>query len=282
VRRSGFRGVGLCGSLFVLALVIGVVVLVARNKSQAQPFSAPYTPMPYGGGPYGGNPYMPIAPRVALRRVSVGLASSRRREVQGQLEGLQQQFPHDNFRLAMAVRDLLLGTLGAAVYGFVEMGDTAESEAEGSFTRVADDLRGRYTVERIQNDIRLAELAMQARAEEGEGLVVVSFLVALRGSLATPPLTPDRNGIALALQSLQFSPDQLLALEVVWSPAQDTDRMSSAELEVVYPELRRLDAQAAYGRVTCGHCSAIYAAELGQCPSCGAPSPRSPQGPQRA
>lgn len=264
-RRRLFGGVGLCPVLFLLVLLGGVALLVSRKR--AQPFAPSYTPMPYG------QPYAPMAPQVALRRVSVGLAAGRRREVQAELEALQARFPHDAYPLAMAARDLLLRTLGDAVYGYVELGERPESEAEGTFTRTADDLRGRYTVERIQNDLRLAELQMRAQREEGEGLVVVSLLVALRGAMAAPPITPDRHGVAAALQSLQCAPHDLLALEIVWSPAQDTDRMSSAELEVVYPELRRLDAQSAYGRVTCGHCAAVYAAELGQCPACGAPRP---------
>jgi len=257
--------VGLCPVLFLLVLLGGVALLVSRKR--AQPFAPSYTPMPYG------QPYAPMTPQVALRRVSVGLAAGRRREVQSELEALQARFPNDAYPLAMAARDLLLRTLNDAVYGFVELGERPESEAEGTFTRTADDLRGRYTVERIQNDLRLAELQMQAQREEGEGLVVVSLLVALRGAMPAPPISPDRHGVAAALQSLQCAPHDLLALEIVWSPAQDTDRMSSAELEVVYPELRRLDAQAAYGRVTCGHCAAVYAAELGQCPACGAPRP---------
>ncbi len=267
-RRRLFGGVGLCPVLFLLVLLGGVALLVSRKR--AQPFAPSYTPMPYG------QPYAPMTPQVALRRVSVGLAAGRRREVQSELEALQARFPNDAYPLAMAARDLLLRTLNDAVYGFVELGERPESEAEGTFTRTADDLRGRYTVERIQNDLRLAELQMQAQREEGEGLVVVSLLVALRGAMPAPPISPDRHGVAAALQSLQCAPHDLLALEIVWSPAQDTDRMSSAELEVVYPELRRLDAQAAYGRVTCGHCAACGVRRRARpVPrACGAPAPR--------
>ena len=70
-----------------------------------------------------------------------------------------------------------------------------------------------------------------------------------------------------AFQSLR-APE---GLELIWSPSEPGDRMSSAELEVLYPELARLDASV--GRVACSHCAAVFARELGTCPACGAPAP---------
>jgi hypothetical protein len=64
----------------------------------------------------------------------------------------------------------------------------------------------------------------------------------------------------------------LVALEVIWSPAAEEDRMSTAELEVLYPELRRIDEATFVGRVFCDYCDYPYAAELGKCPQCGAPA----------
>ncbi len=64
--------------------------------------------------------------------------------------------------------------------------------------------------------------------------------------------------------------DDLVALEVTWTPAAEQDRLSSAEIEVVHPDLLPLDAGAAVGRVRCTYCRAIHAAELGECPACGA------------
>jgi hypothetical protein len=47
--------------------------------------------------------------------------------------------------------------------------------------------------------------------------------------------------------------------------------MSSAELERLYPDLTRIDPSAQVGERICGSCRAPFAAELGVCPSCGAP-----------
>ena len=60
-------------------------------------------------------------------------------------------------------------------------------------------------------------------------------------------------------------------MEVIWSPAEELDRMSSLELEAKYPELQRLDDAAALGRVACGYCRAPFPGDLAQCPACGAP-----------
>ena len=54
-------------------------------------------------------------------------------------------------------------------------------------------------------------------------------------------------------------------LRVVWSPSEENDRMSSAELEVIYPELEKVRLTK-LGRVGCKSCHAVYAAELEQCP----------------
>ena len=105
-----------------------------------------------------------------------------------------------------------------------------------------------------------------AHAEEGPGLLVLSALVFTRQRIELPS-TLDVGAAVEAFQSLR-APE---GLELIWSPSEPGDRMSSAELEVLYPELARLDASV--GRVACSHCAAVFARELGTCPACGAPAP---------
>ncbi len=71
-----------------------------------------------------------------------------------------------------------------------------------------------------------------------------------------------------------MTPTQMVALEVIWSPAAENDRMSSAELEVLYPELKKIDESTIAGRVFCGFCGGPFAAELLECTHCGAPLQR--------
>ncbi len=69
-----------------------------------------------------------------------------------------------------------------------------------------------------------------------------------------------------------LAPQQMVALEVVWSPAAENDRMSTAELEQFYPEMKLIDPNSIAGRVFCAYCSGPFPMELLTCPHCGAPA----------
>ena len=73
-------------------------------------------------------------------------------------------------------------------------------------------------------------------------------------------------------QVIALDGESLAVLEVIWSPADDADRMSTAELEVLYPDLRRINEETVAGRVFCAYCAAPFAKELNTCPHCGAPA----------
>ena len=102
---------------------------------------------------------------------------------------------------------------------------------------------------------------------------VVSLVLETRERLLAPPASePNEDAIDAVLAELEEEPRRgLRRFEIVWSPAEEGDRMSTAELERVYGELEPLPAGASLGRHRCAHCRAPYAAELGACPACGAP-----------
>ena len=79
---------------------------------------------------------------------------------------------------------------------------------------------------------------------------------------------PARTASLLAcVESEHFSAPRL---ETLRAELETTGRLPSAELEALYPELVRLDGGGPIGRHACGYCRAIFAAELGACPACGA------------
>jgi len=173
------------------------------------------------------------------------------------------------------LRDVSCAWLYAGARNHPPMG--AEG-AEQAFRALATDYRARYRHEvvRAENSVVLEGDApvQRARAEEGRGVAVVSVIVAARTELFD--LTDARNvdEIQIALSTLGMLGDQqIVALEVIWSPAEEDDRMSTAELEMLYPELRKLERAGLVGRVICASCGGPYAAELGECPHCGAPAP---------
>ncbi len=167
----------------------------------------------------------------------------------------------------------LRGHLGDARYGIYERGLEPPDGAEAAFARRTIDLRARFEEEIVRGADTRDGSAPSVRADEGRGLVAVSVVVGAMVPMRPLPPVPTRDAFDRALVDVEgLTADELVAFEVVWSPAKDEDRMSSYELERVYPELLRLDDDAALGGVQCRYCMAPYPAELGRCPACGAPS----------
>lgn len=157
---------------------------------------------------------------------------------------------------------------------------------EAAFRELTTDARARFQRELVRAadaSVTTAEapLELEAKAHEGEGVVVVTLVVAARseplGREASDPAT-DAGHLLAALEGVA-SPASLAAVEVIWSPAAEEDRMSTAELEQHYPELRKIDETAIAGRVFCRYCRGPFAMELLECPHCGAPIEARPASP---
>lgn len=205
-----------------------------------------------------------------------------RKHIQGQLEELAKNgdtsTPEGLAQLAretaLAIRREELSWL----YGTVLNALPATPEnAESVFRKAATDARSKFRHELIRNadgSSRVRDPAeVKTSREEGEGVVVVTLLVAAHKELIDVADVSDAEEVkALLEQFVTLDADSLAALEVIWSPAQDEDRMSTAELEVLYPELRRINETTLAGRVFCEYCAAPYAQELQECPHCGAPA----------
>ena len=216
---------------------------------------------------------------VDLAVVSVAIDARARPFEQQRLDAIAASAELDNpMGRARALRqslDVLRTTRGSWAYGVVR--DTVPMDpehAEPAFARVVADYRARYRdelrrvdsrggVERVAGSYRM-------RSEEGDGLVVVTLALAKWGSF------PDTHasGVEAIEHALarvaDVTSDELVAFEVIWSPAADADRMSSLELETIYPELQPLAVER-FGTETCAHCRTSFARELPRCPLCGAP-----------
>lgn len=155
----------------------------------------------------------------------------------------------------------------------------SQAMAQGTFDQLAVDARSRFRREVVRNAdgrIETADAGVQTpKAHEGEGVVVVTVIVAARRELRDVPRGADAMEVGALIADLsKLYERDLVALEVIWSPAAEGDRMSTAELVALYPSLQRMDEQTVGGRVFCDHCRAPYAHELPRCPHCGAPSSR--------
>lgn len=217
----------------------------------------------------------PTAPRAdfEVRRVSVGLDSSVRALVQAALDETASEIDpasdRGRYRMLERVRDILREHLAGVRYAGWVSKKVTEAGAEELFTATTVALHQRFDQLTNSNVVRFAPPEVRARAEEGGGFVVVSIVTATDTHLADLPMWPTREAVDGALITcVPRFPQQLIALEIVWSPSVDQDRLSSAELEMLYPELVLVDG-AAPGRVQCKYCRCVSAQELGECPACG-------------
>lgn len=206
-----------------------------------------------------------------LARISIAYAPTARRRLQIALRELASRTAptqRDRHWLALDVTQLLRSELASATHAFVERRAITES-LESHFRATAQELRSRFRHETRGRGAAAPEL--RAHAEEGDGFVVVSMVLADRSALPSIPSPRDAAEVSTALERILPTRGGLTAIDVIWSPSEELDRMSSAELETLYPELTRLPG-AIVGERHCAACGARHAAELARCPACGAPA----------
>jgi uncharacterized membrane protein len=117
-----------------------------------------------------------------------------------------------------------------------------QPQAKERFAAAAYAARTRFRHELIRNaDGVITETAPPVLDGGGPGAVVVTLVVAARVELAdvVDPSSSDQLDEALAALE-RLDPYQLVALEVIWTPADERERVPASEIEAKWPELRRL------------------------------------------
>jgi uncharacterized membrane protein len=115
-----------------------------------------------------------------------------------------------------------------------------QREAKREFDKAVDDARSRFREEIIRNADGVITKRQASeytpRSHEGAGVILVSLVLAARSQLFTIQRIHDGDELRQALESAsQLTPNTLVAIEIVWQPAEETDRLSSMELEMKYP-----------------------------------------------
>ncbi|HET9988167.1 MAG TPA: DUF1517 domain-containing protein, partial [Kofleriaceae bacterium] len=157
------------------------------------------------------------------------------------------------------------------------MGDIDREKA--IFDHYVDDARVRFREETVSNEQGVKSAAAAShyvpRSDEGAGVILVSIILAARRELFTVREIASGNDLRAALESVSsLTADTLVAIEIVWQPSEDSDLLSSIELEAKYPRPELVPiAGALVGKVFCTFCSGPFPAELVSCPHCGAPAP---------
>lgn len=158
--------------------------------------------------------------------------------------------------------------------GFVNAKPMLAPAAETLFQQYAQDARTRFREELIRNaegaQATRQASAIDARSDEGEGIVVITLIAAARGHLLDFNDAADAEQVRRCLESLgNLTSAALVAVEIVWSPAAEDDRLSSAEFEVLYPDMKKIRGSSLAGRIHCTYCGGPFPAELLSCPHCG-------------
>jgi uncharacterized membrane protein len=268
---SSSGGSGRAGPIGFVFLVMVVIVIgafmVQKSRSLRGPRVPVYTPMPMWHG-------------MDVSILMLGLDWRARRELQGELARLATQAdPTNRLGRAYLLQETVLllrrfetSWIYAAAKNYQPM---HPSEAEAVFRQAAGEMRSRFKKELIRSDEtgRRTQDApeLRAKSEEGPGFVVITLCVAARRDLLDVTHVSDANQLRRLLGEMSgLGVQALVALEVIWSPAAEEDRLSSAELEVLYPELKKIDERSIAGRIFCAYCGSPFAAELTKCPHCGA------------
>ncbi len=252
--------------LLALALVITRLLRPSSRTSAFVPVPGP--PATSAGAPPRASERGPAGPAM---RLSIAFDWTVRAQLQAELAALATRF---DLRTrpglasgARATASLLAASAHAARYASWEL---STGDPRAWFQARANDARARYRAELVRNDAVRATPEYRAREDEGAGLVVVTVVVAGKAPIVPPPARFDAAALESAIARIApGATDPIVALEVIWSPAADDDRMSSYELEKLYPELQRIAE--GVGARECRYCHAAFPTELGRCPSCGAP-----------
>jgi uncharacterized membrane protein len=171
---------------------------------------------------------------------------------------------------------LLRRTRDAWVYGgAINPPMTSLDEAKRMFDQHVTDARGRFVHELVRNEqgvITTANTTSTVAGAEGPGLVVVTLVIAARSELFSVRSIGTGDDLRQALESASNrTANDLIAIEIIWMPADQREQLSSIAVEARYPapDLVKL-AGALVGKAICSYCAGPFPAELISCPHCGA------------
>jgi uncharacterized membrane protein len=181
--------------------------------------------------------------------VMLGLDASARAAVQRAMRDIAER--GDSSRpegLVAMLREAIAVLRGASSSwthaGALDHAPMPPAEAEAAFRSAAHRARSRFEHELVRNadGATTHRPAPPLPTDPSEpGVVVVTLVVAARGELLDVRDVRDRAALERALDALSaLEPRAFVAMEVVWSPADENDRASVASIEARYPELVRL------------------------------------------
>ena len=189
-------------------------------------------------------------PTVSVARLQVGLLAEAR-SLQADLNRIAQSA--DTGTSAGLTKVLQETTLSLMrnpeywAYADVEADQTKLSAAEQAFNQLAIAERSKFTGETLSNvNAQLTEAAPKAALPTGGDLantapgeyIVATILVATQGKLNLPKIS-TQDDVREAVNSLgSVSSEQLMAVEVLWTPQASGETLTADEMIAEYPNLK--------------------------------------------
>jgi uncharacterized membrane protein len=171
---------------------------------------------------------------------------------------------------------LLRRVRDAWVYGgAVNLPMMTMEEAKGHFDKGVADARSRFLHEVVRNEQGVITTATAPatvpHSADGPGLVVVTMVIAARSELFSVRSIGTGDDLRQALESASNrSAQDLIAIEIIWMPADEQEHLSSVAVEAKYPSPDLVKIRGALvGKTICQYCAGPYPAELLTCPHCG-------------
>lgn len=232
----GFGGGGLF-SILIFIFIANFLVRSFRN------FSGSEESLGYGAA----------TSNVSIARLQVGLLANAR-TLQADLDRLAQTADTGSAEgLTQVLQETTLSLLRHPefwVYGSGSSQQARLEAAETQFNRLALAERSKFNEETLTNvNNQLRQAANKAALSEAGGslanlpenpgeYIVVTLLVAAQGKLQLPEVRESQD-LRRALGQIGAVPsEQLLAVEILWTPQAETDTLSAEELLTEYPDLR--------------------------------------------
>jgi uncharacterized membrane protein len=235
-------GIGIFGTLFVLA-VAGVAVLsVMRAVRRAAYRSGAWAPSEDDDGGYVQE--VPSG-RAYLYRLQLALGRSGRGVQQRLAEFAERGDTSTEAGLASLLHQTALELLrekDAIRYAGADgRGPMSLTNAETTMNSLSLAERSRFQVERVRASEGRVNTSTVA-AEEGKEaleLVVITVVAATRSPLGNFKTVTSLEELETILRELgAVSPDGLLGLEVIWTPADSNDSLTEMDVMTTYPDLR--------------------------------------------
>lgn len=225
------------GGLFTILIFLSIVGFLVRTFRSVQS---------------DGSGYEIGSPTVSVTKLQVGLLSEAR-SLQADLNRIAEIADTGSpAGLAQVLQETTLALLRHPEYWIYAGGQTQLTNlqaAENQFNRLALAERSKFSAETLSNVDNLLKHGADRQALPSTGdlatldkdpgeYIVVTLLVATQGKLQLPSINSSQELRQAISQLGSVSSENLLALEVLWTPQAEGDTLTSDEVVAQYPDLQ--------------------------------------------